>query len=72
MEGNTEPSIAAFSNILSAADSLRETLVNAEVCVMHSSEMVSGLEKFFSFYIELYAKCLHKRKQSLHSFPSTS
>ena len=62
---NKEPSNAALSSILSAADSPRETLVTADVCTMSKSEMVVGLEKLLSFYKELYAKRLHERKQSL-------
>ena len=64
-EVNKEPSNAALSSILWAADSLRETLVTAEVCTMRKSEMVVGLEKLLCFYKELYAKHLHERKQSL-------
>ena len=64
-EVNNEPSNAALSSILAAADSLREALVTAEVCAMCKSEMVVGLEKLLSFYKELYAKRLHERKQSL-------
>ena len=64
-EVNKEPSNAALSSILSAADSLPEALVTAEVCAMRKSEMVVGLEKLLSFYKELYAKRLHEKKQSL-------
>ena len=49
-EVNKEPSNAALSSILSAADSLQETLMNAEVCPMRKSEMVVGLEKLLNFY----------------------
>ena len=60
-EVTKEPSNVALSSILSAADSLPETLVSAEVCTMRKSEMVVGLEKLLSFYKELYDKRLHER-----------